>query len=110
MVPTCITGRVVALPVGRPLQSGATHLLQDRTGQTSVFLRAPRGLLAPLEGRTVRLCGRYRGKVVGEPFRLFEVESGILLDAVSLRPGLDPFAGPATVSANGLPVRPLVEM
>lgn len=108
MVPICITGRVVSLPGGIRLQSGATHLLKDGQGRDVVYLRARRGLLETVEGRTVRVCGRRRGKVAGEPLGLFEVESGVVLDEVPLRPGLDPFSGPAEVSGGGLPVRPLV--
>jgi hypothetical protein len=108
LFPACVTGRPVRRPHGVQYQSGATHVLKDARGHDQLLLRGPGGLLEGVEGKTIRLCGFRRGRIRGEPLALFEVTGGILLDQLPLRPGLDPYPGPAEVNGGGLPVRPLV--
>lgn len=105
---TCMTGRVVKLPSSTRRQSGATHVLQDHRGRDVALLRARGDMLEHATGQTVRVCGYRRGKVAGEGLPLLEVAGGILLKDLPLRPGLDPFSGPAELKSDGLPIKPLV--
>lgn len=105
----CATGRVVALPPGVRLASGATHALLGPDGRTLALLRSRTVTLDVVAGRTARVCGRRRGQVVGEPAPVLEVTQALAVDRLPLRPGLDPFApGAALTSAPGVDLRPFV--